>query len=303
MISLKIDKAFRDDFLHEARVLIQKRIKRNRSSFKDRKSKRALNTIEGHLDDIIAGSPGSLRSIARRLLKDRPSVSKNYVKLINKIFNYDQFCSSDKKFFGAYPLLAQLNLRICPYCGENFILSTVGKRKSRGPLDHFIPKDLFPEFATSLHNLIPCCGTCNSLKSNLNTQSTPILHPHEIRMEKDIGFKFNLDELGRDLPKLPAEIEINLKLENNSVSSRTFNKFEKTFQLNDRYVNHRSYVLHLIEKTEYIKNELAPNMFGEVESLKQNLFHVQSSWYLDSPLKKLELDLLSHPYFAHIKKK
>ncbi|GAL80014.1 EA31 gene protein [Algibacter lectus] len=50
----------------------------------------------------------------------------------------------------------EFNQRIndCPNC-------TIEKVAS---LDHYIPKDEFPEFSVNPVNLIPCCSTCNSKK-------------------------------------------------------------------------------------------------------------------------------------------
>lgn len=46
--------------------------------------------------------------------------------------------------------------KICPYCG----------RPQTFPLDHFLPKVHFPQFAFLSKNLILCCSSCNKLKSN-----------------------------------------------------------------------------------------------------------------------------------------
>ncbi|NHN34621.1 HNH endonuclease [Paenibacillus agricola] len=42
----------------------------------------------------------------------------------------------------------------CPYCGIN----------SPSTRDHYLPKELYPEFAVMSHNLVPCCDDCNRLK-------------------------------------------------------------------------------------------------------------------------------------------
>ena len=45
---------------------------------------------------------------------------------------------------------------ICQFCGFN----------SDDTIDHYLPKCDFPEFSLHFKNLLPCCSTCNSLKSN-----------------------------------------------------------------------------------------------------------------------------------------
>jgi len=45
----------------------------------------------------------------------------------------------------------------CAYCG-------IGDTNY---LDHYLPKDNFPEYAVHSHNLVPCCSYCNEKKSML----------------------------------------------------------------------------------------------------------------------------------------
>ncbi|OMF45410.1 HNH endonuclease [Paenibacillus amylolyticus] len=45
----------------------------------------------------------------------------------------------------------------CPYCGIN----------SPSTIDHYLPKELFPEYAVMSFNLIPCCNECNTKKGEV----------------------------------------------------------------------------------------------------------------------------------------
>lgn len=47
-------------------------------------------------------------------------------------------------------------LKRCPYCGI-----TLPKT-----YDHYLPEAKFPELSVHALNLVPCCGTCNSIKNN-----------------------------------------------------------------------------------------------------------------------------------------
>lgn len=42
----------------------------------------------------------------------------------------------------------------CPYCGTTL----------PNTIDHYLPKEVFPEYSVHMLNLIPCCSTCNSKK-------------------------------------------------------------------------------------------------------------------------------------------
>lgn len=63
----------------------------------------------------------------------------------------------------------KLSPNICPMCGG----------PGNGTLDHYLPKDLYPEFSFYSKNLIPACN-CNSLrgiKVKGNTASERAIHP------------------------------------------------------------------------------------------------------------------------------
>jgi hypothetical protein len=58
----------------------------------------------------------------------------------------------------------------CPYCGG---IAT-------GTIDHFLPKDGFPEFTVVPSNLVPSCDPCNRKKTTTTTGAHPerFLHPY-----------------------------------------------------------------------------------------------------------------------------
>lgn len=88
----------------------------------------------------------------------------------------------------------RINLNRCPYCGDApvFITDHVdadgNNVVSKRPLDHFLPKSVYPFFAVNIYNLFPCCERCNS--DNIKGDTVPmeknatgtwhwlIMHPH-----------------------------------------------------------------------------------------------------------------------------
>lgn len=50
---------------------------------------------------------------------------------------------------------------LCPYCALN----------ESNTIEHILPKEIFPEYAINVLNLIPCCGECNSYKGERYTNS------------------------------------------------------------------------------------------------------------------------------------
>ncbi len=68
--------------------------------------------------------------------------------------------------------LRKTQLASCPMCGS----------PGTGTLDHFLPKETFPEFAVMAANLVPACTHCNSSAKGrkyqgANTEEWP-LHPY-----------------------------------------------------------------------------------------------------------------------------
>lgn len=95
----------------------------------------------------------------------------------------------------------------CPNC-------TIEKVAS---LDHYIPKDEFPEFSVNPINLIPCCSTCNSKKKekwkgdqnllfiNLYSDVIPIVQYLFVDIVSKTEFKFelkNINNIDIDLFKI-----------------------------------------------------------------------------------------------------
>lgn len=60
--------------------------------------------------------------------------------------------------------------RTCPMCGYGQVLT----------LDHYLPKDAYPEFSILPLNLVPACSDCNNFKSNFirSTEGARFIHPY-----------------------------------------------------------------------------------------------------------------------------
>ncbi len=64
----------------------------------------------------------------------------------------------------------------CGYCGE--VLPTPqGKVASKGDVDHFLPKAIYPEHVYQWENYIWSCKPCNQLKKEFYSTKFPLLHP------------------------------------------------------------------------------------------------------------------------------
>ncbi len=113
-----------------------------------------------------------------------------------------------KKFINLYsnprekstqrPIIATLRdrkLQICPACGEDGTPNT---------LDHYLPKDQFPEFAITAANLAPMCDICQGEKLAETVTSANeriFLHPY---FDKFLDTQVVFLELGKPLGAHPS---------------------------------------------------------------------------------------------------
>lgn len=69
-------------------------------------------------------------------------------------------------------LLERAESARCPFCGIS----------ESSTLDHYLPKELYPEFSVYSRNLVPSCGFCNNLKRELivdnDTGVRVFVHPY-----------------------------------------------------------------------------------------------------------------------------
>lgn len=68
-------------------------------------------------------------------------------------------------------LLKRISVARCPFCGIS----------ESSTLDHYLPKEQYPEFSVFPKNLVPCCAVCNTRKQgrilDVGTNVRMFLHP------------------------------------------------------------------------------------------------------------------------------
>ncbi|MGG0338135.1 hypothetical protein [Priestia aryabhattai] len=110
------------------------------------------------------------------------------------IFDYDHFVRGTKGW-GAYHLVKQLKVEVCPYCNRHYTSTLdcpIGK--TRPQLDHFYSQEKYPYFALSLFNLVPSCYVCNSnLKRNNEFSYNTHLHPYDEEGEFSDRVRFSVN--------------------------------------------------------------------------------------------------------------
>lgn len=79
--------------------------------------------------------------------------------------------------------LAKMSANKCCYCEAD-----LGIRGVYLEIEHFYPKNLYPLWVLSWHNLLPACKTCNGNKSNHDTLKEAIIHPAKDEPKEHLSF-------------------------------------------------------------------------------------------------------------------
>jgi hypothetical protein len=229
------------------------------------------------LETLLVGTPRQIEDLANHIVNWRPDFSayaashrksedqkdikhKNTLTIINKCLDYDWF-SRQTHGWGAYALVQSYKLRICPYCQANHVNLHVEKVKGargtsafrlRPPLDHYLPKSVYPYLAVSLSNLVPSCAQCNSgVKTAGDPRGKGFAHPLDttiIRVKfsskgtlrKSINGQLHADDVvltlqGVDDPNVP---------------DGPSTKHIQEFRLQDRYQWYRHEIKDLLDRDE-----------------------------------------------------
>ena len=238
--------------------------------------------ISENIRDIIVGEPKVLNEIIKEIeikfphLKNKISNKESKVnERLKEIFNYSKFVEhypikTKPDRWGAYKLVEELNVNICPYCNRQYVVTYHSdprgeeEGKTRPTLDHFFAKKKYPYLALSLYNLIPSCKVCNSdLKGSKEFKYGEYIHPYEEGFGNSM--KFNVlfkrkDEIDsyKNLKYLDFffgnsdEFDIKLKEKHNKkIDDKIIEKAKnnkKVFKLEELYQFHKDRVAELIKK-------------------------------------------------------
>lgn len=154
--------------------------------------------------------------------------------LYNNVFDIQDIFNKDK----------------CPYCGIN----------SPSTRDHYLPKELFPEYSILSYNLIPCCGDCNSYKGSR--------WKDEITGRR-LFINFYFDRIPSDI-FLTANISINDGIPLVEINLTPPNEDEIYFIIRSHFK-----LLKVIERIEYQVNSYVFGIFNNNQSsLQQGLTRV-----------------------------
>ncbi len=212
--------------------------------------------IEDFASDVVNRFPKFSAYAASRTKKTFPNRGKhkNTLTIVNACFDYEWF-SKQVGDWGAYALVQAYRLRICPYCQANHVNLHINRAKGargaatfqmRPPLDHYLPKSVYPYLAVSLSNLVPSCAQCNSgVKTAGDPRGKGFAHPLDatrisVRFSANGTIRKNLNG-----PLQADEVVLTLTgLDGPSVSH------VREFRLQERYDWYRHEIKDLLDRDE-----------------------------------------------------
>jgi hypothetical protein len=204
---------------------------------------------------------------------------------------YKRMCRED-----AYWLAKELNVNTCPYCNRQYTFTIDKQKKIRPQFDHFLSKSKYPHLALSFYNLIPCCPTCNHIKSD---NANIILYPYtegfhdKCRFQVNhTGFILNNDKIAIQLDTMPSCDELFIEKCKNSI---------ETFALKELYEQHSDYIEEMVIKAYSYNDDYYEGIvenFSKIGKTKSEIHRLIFGNYIDRasnekrPLSKLTSDLL-----------
>ncbi|MGL5920995.1 MAG: HNH endonuclease, partial [Bacteroidales bacterium] len=214
------------------------------------KSHHTANTLEAHSPSAVVNDKKDL------LLSLYDSKTKVIKKFREEYFRINR---------GTYN-------NLCPYC----VIS------ESNTTEHILPKEMFPEYAINVLNLIPACSKCNSLKGDLFLDRNGNRFTINFYTDSlpDIQFLF------ADVFKNGAGLKVEYRLNNpdNKIDNNLFElicRHYKRYDLIERYNN---------KAMEYLSEII--NEFKIEEFENENELDRYSSKYL----KKCSLDQMDYGY-------
>lgn len=193
-------------------------------------------------------------------------------------------------------LANELNVNTCPYCNRQYTFTIEKPKKIRPQFDHFFSKSKYPHLALSFYNLIPCCSTCNHLKSD---RAENLLYPYFEGFNDKCTFQVNYS--GLLLEKDQIEVEIHTV---NGCDEDFKDKCENNieiFALKESYQKHSDYIEEIITKAYSYNHEYYEGLIEDFSNMGKNAADIHRlifGSYIDRaenekrPLSKLTSDIL-----------
>lgn len=232
----------------------------------------------------------------RKAERKTGKLKKDFIELEEKyslgltIDNYDNNIFDN--IWNPYIFIFSLKVRTCPYCNRQYITPILTSNgKSRGNLDHLLPKSKYPYFSMSIYNLVPVCNSCNSSLKGDKEFSFDSLNPYEESLDDYISFK-------ADINSNDIYIKIDKK---NDDKEEDIKEVLDTYKLELQYNYHKNQVKELIIKRlayseEYINDLITNENLSNIskDEIMENLigYSKDSKYINNETLSKFRKDIV-----------
>ncbi len=280
-------------------------------------------SAEGTMRDFFENIPLRPLSDSKKNEKDRKAR-----EICERIFSYSRFIAGQQE---AYWLLRRLDVRVCPYCNRIYTVTLPTKEElekeedyktTRAAFDHFYPKSRYPYLALNLFNLVPCCGICNSNKSDSEQE---LIYPYDEAFEKNAVFRlvpdlpkesdaqtvnvlgflhgencsFHIKFMGKDGISLLKDASLEYRLndiENKAYRTRIIHSIRQ-FKLEEIYKEHKAEILDILKNRYYFNEQyvlyavcplIREKMKGAGELSKEQIRDIAMDMLFFSRLKEQE---------------
>lgn len=225
------------------------------------------------------------------------SIKSEYKKFKKKRFDFRQKYkhfrtpTSKNQTWYAAKLIEKLNIRVCPYCGQQYF-STITKENgsvlAEASLDHFAAENEYYYLALNLYNLIPVCRSCNCTYKLADNKI--IVNPYFEQLENYIEFSLDNHSLIRHFSD---NENLQVKIINKSHLQRTQNHID-ILSLENRYNYYQNMIKTLIYKKEIITQNYLDDITEEINGEKislEDLVLKQDLFDKKEPFMKFKMDI------------
>lgn len=190
-------------------------------------------------------------------------------------------------------IVTQLDIKVCPYCNENYIINRSAKYTS-AQLDHFFNKTQNPLFAICLYNLVPVCATCNRIKSTKDLK----ISPYDTSVNRE---QMYITYIPKSLDYMTNPNDIDVFFKHYGADGSNVLSDIKQLHIDGSYKFHTDYIQELLKKAYvYNKTEIKelyhqfPKLFKNEEDVIRTVFgnYIQSDDLNKRPLSKITKDIL-----------
>lgn len=295
---------------------VRERIKRNKADFERKCFDKSISLEKlrqfcgsGQEDTIIqkiAVSP-DLDELARLQEEGFQQIGMEHkdalAEALQKLLDYDHFYEGliiqhEQKSvkWNRHKLLTYTNVRVCPYCGRQYI--TLSDKTITASCDHYYPKGKFPLLSINMYNLIPCCHICNSVFKGDKVRKKQELHLYPYADGTD-SLKFrvaieNADNL-YNLSEKANYIKVEITDTNDSERKQRAENSRTLFHLQELYQFHAkdAYELRRALREEGNKQyqEIFNENFKQLNAINNYAFLYRNVDIQKEPLVKFRRDI------------